>query len=364
MGLLSFSEYRINTTNLLYNVKTIKSKLNSGVKLCAVVKADAYGVGAEKVSQIIENEVDMFAVACLEEGIKLRKSKIVKPIMVLGAVNFDALYEYYLYNLSLVVNSVFEMSKLSRETKKPITLQFGLNTGMNRYGFSAKPEIYTAIALLNSNFNLTLGGVYSHLATKENDVDFMYKQKQKFDELIDPFDCCNFITRHLSNTNATMNHNDFNYDMVRCGYALYGMDAVLYPDLKPVVEIKSKIVHIFNAKAGESVGYDRTCLLKRNSIIAVVPLGYYDGINRRISNKGKVIICGRYANIVGRVCMDAFMIDVTDVKNASINSEVTIIGEECGKKITLLDYAKWAGTSSYECLTRFNKSRMKTSIVY
>lgn len=364
LSLFSFNEYTIIRNNLINNVRVLKSQLKIGCKFCAVVKADAYGVGADLVSRLITDEVDAFAVANIYEGICLRKAGINKPIFILGAINFDAINEYSVCNLTPTVNSLFEMNKLSRLIKKPIKVEFGLNTGMNRYGFDCKNEILDAIELLNGNNKIELVGVYSHLSTKENDKEFIKMQSNKFNKLISSFgNYLNYMNIHISNTNAIMFHKELNYNMVRCGFGLYGMSKNEL-GLKPAVEIKSKIVSLKKVVCGESVGYDRTYKVKQDRLIAIVPLGYYDGINRRVSNKGKVIVNNYYAKIVGRVCMDAFMIDVTKIPGVKIGDEVTILGCYGDKEISLLDYANWAGTSEYEILTQFNRSRMATKVRY
>lgn len=361
MNLFSFSEYIIRKDNLINNVKILKNRLNDGVEFYSVVKADGYGVGAETVSKILESLVDGFAVANLEEAISLRLAGISKEILVLGGMNFEYIDEYVHYKIKPSINNFFDLSKLSSKLKRPIKVEFGLNTGMNRFGFAEENEINGAIALLSENKNLELVGAYSHLSTKEDDIDFIYKQKQEFDKFIKLIP--KGVKFHLSNTNAILNHQDLNYDRVRSGFGQYGMDENKC-GLKPVVEIKSRIVSIAKIKKGESVGYDRTYITRKPSIIAVVPLGYYDGINRRVSNFGKVIVNGEYANIVGRVCMDAMMIDVTNIVGASVGSSVTILGIDGNQSITIGDYAKWSDTSSYEALIRFNRSRMKEVICY
>lgn len=360
MGFFSFTDYIINRTKLLNNIKIIKSKLKPNTKFCAVVKADAYGVGAREISSLVRGEVDCFAVANLEEGVDLRAYGISENIIVLGALNFDYLSVYSEKFLSPPVSTVSEMSKLSRSLKSSLQVEFGLNSGMNRIGFSKKSEIHSAISLKNKNKNISIFGVFSHLATKENNVEFMYEQKRNFDCLLTPFKGMK-IVRHLSNTNASLNHPDFNYDMVRVGFGMYGM-VENGTSCSPVVEIKSRVVLINFVKSGESVGYDRTYIANKKSRIAVVPIGYYDGMSRELSNKGKVLINGKFAPVVGRVCMDMFMVDVTNIPNVEVGSVVTILGCDGGKVLTLTDYAKWCNTSEYEVLTRFNNERMNIII--
>lgn len=359
MGFYSFTDYIVNEKNLINNMSVIKSKLKSGVKLCAVVKANAYGVGSKIISNIVYNHVDCYAVANLEEGIILRNIGIDKEILVLGCMNF-AYVDQYVYNfLTPTISTVCEMSKLSREVKSSFLVEFGLDTGMGRIGFSKKEEILTAKAIVSENKNIGLFGVFSHLATKENDINFMYKQKGRFDELLECFDCKNVVC-HLSNTNAALNHQDFNYDMVRVGFGLYGM--MESDGLKPVISVESRVVKINNVKMGESIGYDRTFVASKDMVVAVVPLGYYDGMGRGLSNKGRVVINGRFANVVGRVCMDMFMVDVSDIECVDVGTKVVVLGGEGESKITLSDHAGYSDTSEYEVLARINNSRMNVVI--
>lgn len=361
MGVFSFNEYTINKTNLLANMSLIKSRLKPGVKLCAVVKADAYGVGARNVVEILKDEVDAFAVANLDEGIEVRGCVDRIKIIVLGAINLNQIKHYENNFLSPTVSAVCEMSKLSSEAKKPLTVEFGLNTGMNRIGFSKKSEIFDAISYLSKNKKIVVSGAYSHLATKQNNVGFMYEQKARFDELVCALAGLKVI-RHISNSSATWNNQDFNYDMVRVGFSMYGMNND-FEGLRGVVEIVSHVVKINHVKAGESVGYDRTFYAKRDSAIAVLPLGYYDGLSRGLSNRGRVLINGKFAPIVGRVCMDMVMVDITNIANVEIGSRAVIVGKDGDNEISLKEHADILGTSEYEILARFNNKRMNVSII-
>jgi len=352
----SFVNYEINITNLKNNIKYLKTKLGERVKFCAVVKANAYGVGVENVVPVLSGMVDAFAVANLSEGIAVRKLDFRTPIIVLGAINFDAINDYSYYFLTPTASTVLDSWKLSRRVKKPLLVEFGLNTGMNRIGFSKKTKILRGLRHIHKNKNLTLWGAFSHLSTKQNNVEFMNVQKEKFEQLLSVF---NFprMCKHISNSSATLHNKNFNYDMVRVGWLMYGMGEE-DENLKPVVEIKTRIVQINRIKKNESVGYDRTYIAKKNRKIAVLPIGYFDGVGRGLSNKGQVIVNGEFAPIVGRVCMDMMMIDVTGVKNVRVGTLVTIIGHDGDKRMSLNDHANILNTSVYEVLSRFNNSRM------
>lgn len=360
MECFSFSNFIINKKNLINNVNKVRGCLSPSVRLCAVVKANAYGVGVKQVSSVIEPLVDCFAVANLKEGIELRETGITKEIITLSPIKMEQKNIYAEYFLTPPVSTFDEVNKLSSELKLPLKVNFALNSGMNRIGFTSLGEIWASISKILSNNKIKIFGAFSHLATKENDCRFMYTQKEKFDYLLTPFDGLN-IVKHLANTNATFNHFDLHYDMVRVGFGLYGMTLNEF-GLKPVVSIDSRVVLISDVYAGESVGYDRTFIAPSDRKIAVVPLGYYDGINRGLSNCGKVIINGEFAPIVGRICMDSMMVDVSHIKNVEVGSKVTIIGSQENAKIDVSEHAKLVGTSEYEILSRFNSTRMNVII--
>ena len=213
---------------------------------------------------------------------------------------------------------------------------------------------------INENKKIDISGAYSHLATKQNDIGFMYEQKKKFDELLTAFRGMN-ICRHLSNTSASLMDRNFNYDMVRVGYGMYGMGK-FDKKLRRVIRIETRVVMLNSVKKGESVGYDRTYVADSQKMIAVLPIGYYDGFGRGLSNRGFVLVNGEFAPVVGRVCMDMMMVDVTDIANVEVGTKAVIIGSQGEKEITLADHAEILGTSDYEVLSRFNNSRMNIII--
>lgn len=358
----SLSSYIINKTNLINNCLTIKSKLNQNAKLCAVVKSDAYGVGAGVVSKIIYPFVDEYAVANLKEGIQLRRIIKDKPIIVL-APTICARFAYYAkHNLIMVVSKIEDAKYLAQNADVPISVELKIDSGMHRFGFCSFYELLEAESILKTNENINIVGLYSHLATKENDVLFMLKQKAKFGSIVDEFlaETNTNLEVHISNSNAAIMHPDFNYDMVRVGFGLYGMDNKF--GLKPVVEIKTKLVNIKKIKKGESVGYNRTFVAPSDMTIGVVPLGYADGINRRLSNVGFFIIDGTRCKIVGNVCMDVCMVDLTPIKAPKLYSEAVFLGRQKNESISIEEIAIFAGTSEYDILTGLRSKRMKRRI--
>lgn len=354
------SSYVVDLEKLKKNVLTIKGSLKYGVKFCAVVKANAYGVGSVNVCKAISNFVDVFAVANLAEGIKLRKSRINNRILVLGPVNIEKIKLYQKYNLEISVNSKLEILKLSKLLKKSISVHLKINSGMNRLGFNNEKDLKDCLKIIVNNSFFRVVGVYSHFATKESDVCFMEIQHNRFKKMLDivkDYIMYNFDI-HICNSSACIYHKDLHYTMVRVGMGLYGIKNMYSSLLDEVVSVKSVVSAINIVEAGESVGYDRTFVANSKMIVGVVPLGYYDGIDRRLSNSGFVLVGGKRVPIIGRVCMDMFMIDLTRVRDVCIGDEVVVIGKQEGEFLSVSDMAKAIDESEYAVLTGLNYRRM------
>lgn len=361
----SFSSYEIHPNAILNNIKQAKKKLNKNTKIIAMIKADAYSVGAEVVAPIMNHSVDAFAVANLEEGIKLRNTGLTKEIFIMAPINIEFLSVYSYYKLTPTIASIKELNKLSNEIKVPLKVQIKVDSGLSRFGIAKISEFRRALEKIKNNNKLTLIGVFSHLATKEADTKFIFKQQKRFNKFVSVaegiFGDC--LLYHLANTNAVFNHNGLNFNAVRMGFGLYGMDDSLSRNLKPFISITSKIVSIKNIRKNTSIGYDRTMIASRNMKIGIVPLGYVDGINRRLSNIGTVLINGQIAKIVGRVSMDSFMIDLTDVEGIKEGQKVTILGKDGSERLTLKMLADYTGCSMYELLVGFSNKRMKIELI-
>ncbi|MBE5758122.1 MAG: alanine racemase [Clostridiales bacterium] len=347
----SFNEYIIDSKVLRNNVANIKKSLKSNVKFCAVVKANAYGLGIRGINDIIGSEVDYFAVACLNEAIELRLFNKKAEILVLGVVDC-AEFDFCIKNNINISIGCFSQLKNIKDANLKFHLQ--VNTGLNRYGFKSITEFNRAINYINKN-NLNLKGVYSHLATKSKDVQYMNKQLIRFNQfkkLVKNKD----VIFHIANSYATVYDKKFQLDMVRNGFLMYG-DMKNTIGNKCVLTIKSKIINLFDVKKGETVGYDRNFKATKKITVGVVSLGYADGFDRRLSNNFSVLVNGYKCKVIGNVCMDVFMIDLSEA-SAKIGDEVVILGCQKNKKITLNDYALALNTSPYEILLKFNYKRM------
>ena len=367
----SFNEYIIKAKNLKNNIKSIKKRVDS--KICAVVKADGYGLKIENILPIIDDLVDFYAVACFKES-KITRRFTNKKILVLNCVPNSCVIDCVNNDISISIlnlkqlKGVISILKKSK-TKNKLNIHFAINTGMNRIGFKEKNEFYKAVLLCKRNQSLVnIEGIFTHFYNAEF-FDITEKQVGIFMQFLNilalHFDISEII-KHTSNSVGSILYKDFEFDMVRIGIGMYS--AMNESCLKhkhfvflDAVEIKSKIVNISNVKKGEHIGYGNT-FAKKDMKVATIPLGYADGIFRCYAKKGYVLCCGKFCKIVGRICMDMFMIDVSHI-NANLYDEVILIGtDKFGNKITLNDVAKCCDTISYEILTSIKQNRFDVKI--
>jgi len=349
----SYSDYIVNLTKLRKNCLNIKKDLASDTKFCAIIKADAYGIGADVICKALYGIVDFFGVATLDEALAIRVFDKVTPILILGIIPQEYIDVCAENNISISITSIDQLQEI-KSTSKKIKLHIQINTGLNRYGIRSIIEFKKLLRLIDNHTNLQLEGVYSHLATKEKDRLFINIQFYKFLQFKNLVKNRNVIC-HIANSFATSLNDKYHLDMVRNGYSLYTGNNCNKNSL--VLNIKSRVVNINYLKKGDSIGYDRTVIAQSKMTIAVVPIGYADGFDRRLSNKFSVIINDKKCPVVGLVCMDVFMVDVTDM-DVKIGDEVIILGSSKNHSITLDDYANVLETSPYEVLLKFNNKRM------
>ncbi len=354
--MFSKNNYVVNVSNLISNVKSIHRATGNKVKICAIVKADAYGMGMRAVTEAIKNRVDFFGVASVCEAVKLREYNKVSPVLILGEVNLDAINWCAKNNVSVTVSSLNELRYIEANLHDQLLrVHLKVNSGLNRIGFSSVLQFNKAVAMVRKSTVMTLEGVFTHFATKQNDVEFMQKQHDLFEKFIQnlPSD----VIVHCCNSFATMNDKRYFHGMVRPGFALYGEHKCDYP-LKRVLNINSQVIFVHKVKSGNTVGYDRTYKAKGDRTIAVIPIGYADGLDRRLSNNFSLIVEGKLAPIVGNICMDVALLDVTDIPNVYVGSKVTLLGSDGECTLTPHDYAQALNTSPYEVLLKFNHKRM------
>ncbi len=357
---------RISKDAIIHNINQIKKLVPPNTKLMPVIKADGYGHGAFNMASVLENSADYFAVAIIEEALELRNCGIKTPIMLLGytaPVYFKEAIENDITVTILTLEDAQEISDTAGKMGKTAKIHIPVDTGMSRIGFTPDEEGADLVSKIASMDNLLLEGVFTHFATAdERNKDFTKLQAKRFEQFRNLLTSrgVNVQLYHCANSGAIMQHNEFSFDMMRPGIILYG----LYPsdevdrsviDLHPVMELRTRVAFVKTIKKGDCVSYGCTFTAKRDMKVATIPVGYADGYPRLLSNKGRVIVNGSYAPIVGRICMDQFMIDVTNVENVNVGDEVVLMGKSDGLSISADEIANYAGTINYEIVCGISK---------
>lgn len=356
------NEFEFSYKIIRQNLLAYKQKFND-VKVCAIVKADAYSHGLTNVVLATKSLVDFYGVADSLEALKVR-NVTSKPILILNMVDSDDLPTLIEQNISLSVFSLSFLNQVEKQAKlqnKIANIHIKINTGMNRLGLKRLTLFKKILEKIEQSKYLKLEGVYSHIYNSSNEKD-CEKQREIFMSFLKLIDKKTKYIAHLSASEIAVKNPNFKFDMVRLGLLIYGYNSAGFlKSLKPCLKITSKIVNIINIKKGEIVGYGANFVAQKNMKIGCVAMGYADGFLRSNSNKGKVIINGEFCNVVGNVCMDLFMVDITNV-DCKIMDEVVILGSQSynGKTITITaeDLAKINQTIPYEILTNFKFKRM------
>ncbi|MBI2995302.1 MAG: alanine racemase [Candidatus Melainabacteria bacterium] len=328
----------INLNALERNYKKLSSLVKTDIM--AVLKADGYSHGATTIAPILQSlKVNSFGVATVDEGIALRNSGIKIPIVILGATPYWA-YESCLQNkLTITIYSEEQLQQLENFYGN---VQLKIDTGMNRLGVDYK-EANKIIKKILKSSHLKLEGIFTHLA-KPTDYNFSKTQKERFDFVVEA--CHGMpLQKHIANSYAAINYPEFRYDLVRLGIALYGQE---FNFLEPLISLKGRITEIHKIQSGESVSYECTWRAKKDSIIATVPIGYADGVDRNLSNKISAIYKGKEIKQVGLITMDQMMFDITEITNPQVNDVVTLLDN----KLSISSWAKGLNTISYELLCR------------
>jgi len=347
----------INLSAVAHNLKLYQQQLLPTTKLMAIVKAFSYGSGSAEIARVLQFcKVDYLAVAYADEGIELRKTGIRLPIMVMNIdeASFDALIEYALEPeiFSFTIYQSFHQYLLQQGIAQfPVHIK--VNTGMNRLGFEPT-DAQTLCTSLQQNKTMKVQSVFSHLVASENAAHdgFTKHQSRLFENFCTEAEkilSYSFI-KHIANTAAIFRKPELQFDMVRLGIGLYGVDSANENrlNLETVATLKTTIAQIRNIQAGETIGYNRKGMVHRDSKIATIRIGYADGLSRRLSNSiGKVFVNGKLAPIIGNICMDMTMIDVTDIDEIKENDIVEIFG----KHISVEQIAEWSDTIAYEVMT-------------
>ncbi len=350
---------RIDLGALSHNLSQVIERV-SGRRILAVVKAQAYGHGACEVSRhLLRNGAHMLGVALVEEGVELREAGVDAPVLVMGAVfpeQAEALVRWNLTPLVYTGAVARALSDAAARLRKKVSVHVKIDTGMGRIGLTPEEAPAFIEGLLKLD-GIGLEGLMTHFADADlRDKQFASSQMNRFESLV-----AALATRkitiplcHASNSAAILDFRRALFSMVRPGLMLYGYNPLEVVrggmELKPVLSLVTRIAFIKKIPAGIPISYGRTYVTKRKSLIATLPIGYADGYNRALSNKGEAIVRGVRAPVVGRVCMDMAMLDVTDVPGVSEGDEVVLIGGQGGERITADDIAAKTGTIAYEVL--------------
>lgn len=361
MNLLHPIWAEINLNNLINNIDEINKKSNNS-EIIGVVKANAYGHGAVEISKtLLSCNIKKLAVANIVEAIELRENDITAPIMLLGVSEDFAIDNLIDYDVEPTVSTLHFAKNLNENAikkNKAMKIHIALDSGMGRIGFRNTSQDIDDIVSISKLSNLKIDSIFSHFSTADS-IDKSYSNMQ--------MDIYNSIIRklkergvaiskkNLSNSAAIIDIPNSHYDYVRPGiiqYGYYPSDEVNKNDIniKPVLTWKTRIVHIKEVDENEYIGYGKTYKTNKKTLIATLPVGYADGYSRGLSNKGSVIIKGKLAPIIGNVCMDQFMVDVTDIEDVKSGDEVILLGSDGEIKFDAEDMANILNTISYEVL--------------
>lgn len=358
----------INLDSFEHNLDEIKRLISPETKIVAVIKMDAYGHGAVQLASLMEKREDIwgYAVATADEAMILRNHRIKKPILVLGYSFAEQYPEMIANDIRPAVFSLEmakELSDAAVKTGKDAIAHIKLDTGMSRIGYQCTEESADEIAQIAQLPHIVLEGLFTHFSrADEKDKSFTDTQLAAYNDMEKMLEerGVKIPIHHVSNSAAIIDMPKANMNLVRAGIILYG----LWPSdeveksrisLQPVLSLKSHVVHIKKLGPGRQISYGGTWKTERESVIATIPVGYGDGYARSLSNKGYVLLHGQKAPICGRVCMDQFMVDITDIPDVKIGDPVTLIGRNGEKQITLEELGDLSGRFNYEFVCDLGK---------
>lgn len=361
----------IDEDALAANARMLRALLSPGTQLLAVVKANAYGHGLVPVSRILESHADWLGVDALEEGIALREAGISAPILVFGYTPPERAAELIRYRLRQVVSDLQMLGALddaARHLGERAVVHLKIETGMGRQGLLAE-DLPRFLSALKDFRGVVLEGAATHFAHADtgDGYDDTAQQAQRFRQAIEVFSAFALapLLRHASASSGAFLSREFHFDLVRFGIALYGVwPAPHFPEmlvrqgralsLRPVLTWRCRIAQVKRLPSGAPIGYGGTERLARESRIAVLPIGYADGYDRRLSSRGNVLIGGKRARVLGRVSMNIIVADITDIPDAQTGGAATILGRDGNEEISAWELAKTIGTIPYEVLARLN----------
>ena len=348
------------------NIENLKANVKEGTNFIAVIKTDGYGHGAVPIAKAVEELVEGYAVATIDEAMNLRMHDITKPIYIIGYTHssqFERLIENDLRCTVFTMEAARELSDIAVKLNKKAYVHIKIDTGMSRIGFSDSNKSVDTIIEISKLPGIIIEGIFTHFyASDEKDKRAAANQYRRFNEFIGKLENrgINIPIKHCSNSAAIMDLDEFNMGYVRVGIAMYGLmpsEEILNKDivLSPALEWKSHIILVKDIEEGTGVSYGNTFVADKPMKIATIPIGYGDGYSRALSNRGYVLIRGKKARILGRICMDQFMVDVTSIKDVSIDDEVTLIGKDGQYVITAQELGHMADSFNYEVVCDISK---------
>ena len=345
-----------------HNIREVKKRLPEGVKLLGVVKANAYGHGAVPVASYLENQVDYFATATIEEAVELRENGISAPILILGYVSPSQYGDLVEYDITQTIDSYAQALALEKEAarqNRKAKAHLAVDTGMTRIGFQVTEHDADEAAKIADLPHIELEGMFTHFScADQEDKTYCSMQMEKYDKMTALLAerGVTIPLRHICNSAGIMEFDDHRFEMVRSGIITYG----IYPseevkkerlDLIPALSWKNHVIHVKEVGPGIGVSYGATYVTEKPMTrIATVSAGYADGYPRALSNQGCVLIHGKKAPIIGRICMDQMMVDVTDIPDVQVEDVVTLVGTDGDETITIEEIANPAARFDYEML--------------
>jgi alanine racemase len=357
----------INLDAIQNNINNIRSIIKKGTKIMAIIKADGYGHGAVPVAKFLNSiDVDAYGIAIIEEGIELREAGIMKPLLILGYTPVEQYKQLVEYNITQTIFQLDTAKALSLEAMKQnkvANIHLKIDTGMTRLGFSDTMESINEIKEITRMQGVCIEGIFTHFAcADEQDKTSSLKQLDRFNKFIKELEKegIHIPMKHISNSAGIVDFSNDDFNMVRSGIITYGY----YPseevnkdsiNLEPAMEIKTHVSFVKEVEAGVGISYGHTYVTNKKTKVATVPVGYADGYPRSLSSKGRVLIHGEYANIIGRVCMDQFMVDVSHIDNVKQGDIVTLIGKDKDRYISVEEVSNLAGSFNYEFICNVSK---------
>ncbi len=352
---------KVNLDNAVFNMESMHSNIAPGTKMMAVIKTDGYGHGAVALARKLEglDYLFGFAVATADEAVELREAGIEKPILILGFTfpeSYEAIVRYDVRPAVFKLDMAKALSDEAVKQGKTVNFHIKTDTGMGRIGVDRSAESVEMVKAISKLPNVHLEGIFTHFAKADmTDTAPTFEQLSRFEKYIDVLEenGVTFDIHHCSNSAGIIRFPEANKDMVRAGITLYGLwpsdetpqDVI---ELRPLMELKSHIAYIKKVPKGQQISYGGTYEADRERLIATIPVGYGDGYPRSLSGKGYVLIRGQKAYITGRVCMDQFMVDVTDIEGVSEFDEVTLIGRDGDEVISMELLGDMSGRFNYE----------------